>query len=205
MLLFEAGAFVSAAVMMGWISAEALAAHQIALSCAAFTFMFPLGLSMAACMRIGKAVGEGRLAALRSIGFGALAMSCLCMILSALVFSLAGPWLAHGFVDDPAVIALAAKLLVVAAIFQLFDGGQVVGSGALRGLADVKMPAAITFVSYWLLAIPGGYVLGLHTSLGALGVWIGLAAGLAVAAVSLGLRFMILTRDPRGVGGPQSA
>ena len=197
MLLFETGAFMAAALMMGWISATALAAHQIALSCAAFMFMFPLGLSMAVSMRIGKAVGEGRTQALREIGFGTLAMACVIMSTSAVVFALAGPWLAHAFVDDPAVIALAAKLLVVAAIFQLFDGGQVVGSGALRGLADVKVPAAITFVSYWLLALPVAYVFGLHTTLGAVGVWIGLAMGLAVAAVLLGLRFARLTREPR--------
>ena len=89
--------------------------------------------------------------------------------------------------------ALAARLLVVAAIFQLFDGAQVIGSGALRGLSDVRVPAAITFVAYWLLAIPAGYGLGLHTSLGAVGIWAGLAAGLAVAAVLLAWRFLRLT------------
>ena len=194
MLLFEAGAFVSATVMMGWIDAVSLAAHQIALSCSAFTFMVPLGISMAVSMRLGKAVGEGRTTALRSIGFGAGGMACVFMSLSAVFFALGGSWLARGFVDDPAVIALAARLLIVAAVFQLFDGLQVVGSGALRGLADVKIPAAISFVAYWLLAIPGGYALGLHTSLGPVGIWIGLAAGLAVAAALLTVRFVRLTR-----------
>jgi len=201
MLLFESAAFMAAALLMGLLGAAALAAHQIALSCASFTFMFPLGFSMAVSMRIGKAVGEGRTSALRSIGFGAVVMACMFMSLSAAGFALAGSWLAHGFVEDPAVIALATRLLVVAAIFQLFDGAQVVGSGALRGLADVKVPAMITFVSYWLLAIPAACFWGLHTALGAVGIWMGLATGLAVAAVLLALRFMVLTRGLRAGGG----
>lgn len=194
MLFFEVGGFMMAAVMMGWLGATALAAHQIALSCAAFMFMFPLGLSMAVGMRVGKAVGEGRTELLRPIAGGALAMSCAIMSVSAVGFWLGGEWLARGFVNDAEVVTLAARLLVVAAIFQLFDGAQVIGSGALRGLADVRVPAVITFIAYWLLAIPGGYVLGLHTSLGAVGIWTGLATGLAVAAVLLGLRFRLLTR-----------
>lgn len=194
MLFFEVGGFMVAAVMMGWLGATALAAHQIALSCAAFMFMFPLGLSMAVGMRVGKAVGEGRRDLPRPIAGGALAMSCVIMSLSALGFWLGGEWLARGFVNDAEVIALAARLLVVAAIFQLFDGVQVIGSGALRGLSDVRVPAVITFVAYWLLAIPGGYALGLHTSLGAVGIWTGLAAGLAVAAVLLSIRFRLLTK-----------
>lgn len=189
MLFFEVGAFMMAALMMGWLSANALAAHQIALSCAAFMFMFPLGLSMAVGMRVGKAVGEGRTGSLRAIFGGAQAVSGAIMSVSAVVFWLAGPWLARGFVSDPAVVELASRLLVVAAIFQLFDGAQVIGSGALRGLADVRVPAVISFLAYWGLAIPGGYAMGLHTSLGPVGIWSGLAAGLAVAAVLLAWRF----------------
>jgi len=194
MLMFEVGAFIMAALMMGWLGANALAAHQIALSCAGFMFMFPLGLSMAVGMRVGKAVGEGRTDRLRSIVFGALVMSCVVMSVSATGFAFGGTTLAAGFVKDSETIALAAQLLVVAAIFQLFDGAQVIGSGALRGLTDVRVPAAISFVAYWLLAIPGGYALGLHTSLGAVGIWIGLAAGLAIASVLLIARFVRLTK-----------
>lgn len=194
MLFFEVGAFMMAALMMGWISAEALAAHQIALSCAGFMFMFPLGISMAVGMRVGKAVGEGRRELLRPIAGGGVAIAVAIMSVSAAGFAVAGPWLAGGFVKDAGVIALAAHLLVVAAIFQLFDGAQVICSGALRGLADVRVPAVISFIAYWLLAIPGGYALGLHTRLGAVGVWIGLAAGLAIAAVLLARRYLRLTR-----------
>lgn len=194
MLMFEVGAFSAAAVMVGWLGAVPLAAHQIALTCASFTFMFPLGLSMAVSMRLSRAVGENNRAALRPIGFSALGMATSVMGLSALTFAVVRGWLAAGFVEDPEVIALAGRLLLVAAIFQLFDGAQVVGAGALRGLSDVKVPTAITFIAYWLLALPGGYLLGVRGPFGAVGVWVALAAGLAFAAVFLAWRFARLTR-----------
>ena len=201
-LIFEAGAFAAAAVMMGWINATALAAHQIAISCAAFTFMFPLGLSMAVGMRIGRAVGEGRGDKLRVIGIGAQGMSALTMGTFAVVFAVAGPVLAAGFVTEPDVIALAAQLLVVAAIFQLADGGQVVAVGALRGLADVRVPTVLTFVAYWGLALPGAYFFGVKGPGGSLGVWAALAVGLAFAAVALNWRFARLTRIGALHGAP---
>ncbi|HEX2101609.1 MAG TPA: MATE family efflux transporter [Candidatus Synoicihabitans sp.] len=197
-LMFEAGAFTAAAIMMGWLGATELAAHQIAISCAAFTFMFPLGLSMAVSMRIARAVGEGRRDRLRAIGYSAQLMSAAAMTTFALTFALAGGLLARGFVDEPEVIALAARLLVVAAIFQLFDGAQVVGVGALRGLADVKTPTLITAVAYWGVSLPVGYWVGVRAGWGALAIWGALAAGLAVAAILLVLRFGRLTREDRG-------
>ncbi|WP_245844417.1 MATE family efflux transporter [Nibricoccus aquaticus] len=192
-MLFEAGAFGAAALMMGWLGATALAAHQVALSCAAFAFMFPLGLSTAASMRVSNAIGEGRREALRAIGFGALGMSSVFVLVFATAFGFAGEAIARLFSADTAVVALAAKLLLVAAVFQLFDGAQVVAGGALRGLTDVKVPTAITFVAYWMLALPGGYFLGVR-GVGPLGVWGALAAGLAFAAVFLAWRFARLTR-----------
>lgn len=197
-LLFEAGAFSAAMLMMGWLGATALAAHQVALSCASFTFMFPLGLSMAVSIRISRARGEGRPEVLRPIGFGSLAFTGLLMATFALIFALGGGVLARGFTLDPDVVALAAQLLVVAALFQLFDGSQVVTAGALRGLTDVKVPTVITFVAYWLVSLPAGYLLAFHTRLGPLGVWSGLAGGLACAAVMLAWRFRRLTAPVAG-------
>lgn len=194
-LLFESGAFAAAALMMGWLGATALAAHQIALSCASLTFMVPLGLSMAASIRISKALGSGRSDALRAIGFGVLGLSGVIMLVFAVVFMMGGALLARGFTADAAVITLAAQLLVVAALFQMFDGTQVVAAGALRGLTDVKVPTIITFVAYWLVSLPMGYLLAFHTRLGPLGIWIGLASGLASAAVLLAWRFHRLTRS----------
>jgi len=196
-LLFEAGAFVSAALMMGWLGTVALAAHQVAISCASFTFMFPLGLALATSIRVGRAVGEGRREALRAIGFGSLAAGVAVTSASALLFILAGRAIASGFTPEAEVVDLAARLLAVAALFQLFDGGQVIGAGALRGLADVKVPTILTFIAYWLIALPGGYLLAFKSPLGPVGVWAGLAGGLACAAGLLAWRFHRLTAAVR--------
>lgn len=194
-LSFEAGAFGAAAIMMGWLGSTALAAHQIAISCAAFTFMVPLGLAMAVSMRVGRAVGERRLTALRPIGNSAQIMSAVIMGAFALGFVFWGEPLAAAFVQETEVIGLAAKLLIVAAIFQLADGAQVVAASGLRGLTDVKVPTALTALAYWGLALPIGWWLGFRTDRGPVGIWEGLAAGLIFAAIALNYRFGRLTRD----------
>jgi MATE family multidrug resistance protein len=150
--------------------------------------MFPLGLSMATSIRLSKAIGAGRPELLRAIGLGSLGLTGVVMLGFAAIFVLGGGWLARVFSVDPAVIGLATHLLVVAAFFQLFDGTQVVASGALRGLTDVKVPTAITFVAYWLVSLPLAYLLGFPLGLGPVGVWSGLAGGLACAALLLGWR-----------------
>ena len=194
MLLFEAGAFSAASLMMGWLGTVALAAHQVALGFAALTFMCPLGLSIAVSLRISRARGEGRLEALRPIGFGALGAGLVLMLGFATLFATLGGHFTAAVTPDAEVAGLAARLLLVAAVFQLFDGGQVISVGALRGLTDVRVPTVITFIAYWVIALPTGYLLAFHTSLGALGVWAGLALGLGCAAVLLGLRLHRLTR-----------
>ncbi len=194
-LSFEAGAFTGAALMMGWFGSTALAAHQIAITCAAFTFMVPLGLAMAVSMRVGRAVGEGRVEALRAIGNGAQIVSGIIMVSFALLFVVAGKPLADAFVNEAGVVALAAKLLIVAAIFQLADGAQVVAASALRGLTDVKVPTAITALAYWGFALPTAWWFGFRLDWGPIGIWWGLAAGLIFASIALNRRFMRLTRD----------
>jgi MATE family multidrug resistance protein len=195
-LLFEGGAFGAATIMMGWLGAVPLAAHQIAISCAAFTFMFSLGLSMAVGIRMGAAAGAGEHSRLRPIWVGGVGIGVALSAASAALFLVYGRAIAHAFISDPGVISTATLLLVVAAVFQVFDGGQVINGAALRGLTDVKVPAAITFVSYWVIGLPLGYALGVRGRFGPAGIWIGLAAGLAAAAVLLGIRFFRLTRDP---------
>jgi MATE family multidrug resistance protein len=193
-LLFEGGAFAAATVMMGWLGAAALAAHQVAISCAALTFMVPLGLSMAVGIRMGAAVGAGHHAKLRPIWLGALGLGVAQSAVVTVVFVLFGRSIASCFIGDASVISTATLLLVVAGVFQIFDGAQVVNSAALRGLTDVRVPAAMTFVAYWVISLPAGYLLGIRGGFGPAGIWIGLATGLAVAAVLLGARFIRLTR-----------
>lgn len=187
-LMFEAGAFVAAAMMMGWIGTVPLAAHQIALSCASATFMIPLGIGLATSIRIGRAVGEGRLESLRRIGFGSIFTAVAFALVFTLVFALGGPLIVSGFTHEAEVAKLAAQLLIIAAIFQIFDGGQAVASGALRGMADVKIPTVITFITYWLMALPTAYYLGVMRH-DPHGVWIGLAVGLAFTHLLLAWRF----------------
>jgi MATE family multidrug resistance protein len=193
-LLFEGGAFGAATVMMGWLGAVPLAAHQVALTCAAFTFVTSLGLAMALGMRMSAAVGAAEHARLRPIWVSAAVIGAAMNILMAVVFICWGRQIAGCFIPDQRVVASATVLLVIAGIFQIFDGGQVINSSALRGLSDARVPALITFVAYWVLALPVGYLLGMHGGYGAAGIWTGLAIGLAIAATLLGLRFVRLTR-----------
>lgn len=194
MLLFESSAFATSTIMVGWLGAASLAAHQIAITCASLAFMFPLGLSMATGMRVSRAVGAGELARRRPIAFGAMGLGAMLTGAFGLVFFCFGGVIAAWFVRDAAVVALAARLLGVAALFQLFDGGQVIGAASLRGITDVKVPALITFAAYWVVALPLGYFLGVRSGFGAVGIWSGIATGLACAAVFLAARFARLTR-----------
>ncbi|MFT3784370.1 MAG: MATE family efflux transporter [Nibricoccus sp.] len=192
-MTFELGAFMMATWMMGWLGTTALAAHQIALSCAAMTFMVPLGLAMASSMRVSQVLGAGRKELVLPIGLGSYGMAFGFMGLAALVFWVGGAWIARQFVDDAEVVVLAGRLLGIAALFQLFDGGQVIGVALLRGLSDMKIPTLITFVAYWCIMLPTAYVWGVRAG-NPLGVWQALAFGLAGAALLLGWRFQRKSR-----------
>lgn len=193
-LLFEGGAFTAAAIMMGWLGTAPLAAHQIALTIAATTFMFMLGIATAVSIRVGQATGAGDQHRLRAIGFSGLGLCVSGMAAFGLLLFFFSTELARQFVEDPEVVALASQLIVISALFQVFDGAQVVGSGMLRGLSDIKIPTLITFTAYWLIALPGGYLWGVHWQGGAAAIWTFLAIGLACAAVFFAFRFARLTR-----------
>lgn len=191
-LLAEVGSFAAASLMIGTLGVVALAAHQVALTCASVSFMVPLGVAMAITVRMGEASGgadeqEGKLR-LRKILLGGWGYGILFTGVSMTVFILCGRWLAQQIVMDPEVVHLAAGLLVIAGIFQLVDGSQVISSSALRGMGDVVIPAWLGIFSYWCVAVPLSAYLAFSQGSGAYGVWWGLALGLGTAALLLGVR-----------------
>ena len=186
---FEVGAFSFAVVMVGWLGAKQQAAHQIAINLASISFMAVLGISAAGSIRVGNAVGRKDIKETRRAGFTASFLGASIMFFSGLIFIFFRNFLPTLYINDKDVISIASSLLIIAAIFQLSDGFQAVGIGILRGLTDVKIPTAITFIAYWIVGLPVGYLLGFTFNLGVQGVWIGLLSGLTTSAILLTLRF----------------
>lgn len=186
---FEVGAFSIAVIMIGWIGANELAAHQIALNLASITFMIVLGISQASSIRVGYAMGERDVKKIRRAGFTAIALGAGIMVFSGITFIVLNHFLPSLYINDQNVIDIASGLLIIAALFQLSDGIQAVGIGVLRGLTDIKGPTIITFTAYWLISLPVAYLLAFIFNQGVYGVWVGLLIGLSVAAVLLTIRF----------------
>jgi len=193
-LIFETSAFAFAAVMVGWLGSKPLAAHQIAINLASISFMVAIGLSSAGAIRIGHAKGQQNKQLIRKIGQSTLLLAAGFMALCGLFFIIARFHLAALYISDQEVINQAALLLLVAAAFQIADGIQAVGVGLLRGLEDVKRPTLYVMIAYWVLALPLGGLLAFTYNMGALGLWIALALGLATSAGLLSYRFYRLTR-----------
>lgn len=186
---FEVGAFSFAVVMIGWIGANQLAAHQIAINLASISFMGVLGISQAASIRVGNAMGQQNIQNIRRAGFTAVGLGAFIMMFSGIIFIVFHNFLPSLYIDDKEVISIASRLIIIAALFQLSDGTQAVGIGVLRGLTDVKGPTVITFLAYWVISLPIGYFLGFVFNLGVDGVWIGLLIGLTASALMLTFRF----------------
>jgi len=187
-IVAEIGAFGCAGLMMGWIGANALAAHQIAISCAATTFMFPLGLSLALTLRVGHCRGSGNAGAIPAIVAGGYGSATLVMGLFSCLFIGAGGRVAGIFTNDAEAVALAAQMLLVAGVFQIVDGWQVLGIGVLRGFSDVRFIMVAAGSCYFGVCLPLAWALGFCTRWGATGIWIGLASGLSIVAALLGWR-----------------
>ena len=187
-IMLEVGIFAAASALAGRIAPAALAAHQIVLNIISFIFMAPLGFSTAAAVRVGHAIGRGDPLGARTAGWTALALTTALMSASATLLALEPRWLVKLFTSDPEVIQIGIGLLLVAAVFQLFDGVQAVATGALRGLGNTHTPMLVNLVGHWLMGLPVAYVLCFRRGLGAQGLWIGLAFGLVVTgAVLLGV------------------
>lgn len=185
----EVAAFSFSAIMIGWLGSVQLAAHQIAINLASASYMIILGISSAANIRVSNAYGERSVTKIRRAGFSAAGVAVLFMAIAATVFISLRTFLPSLYIDSQEVISLASVLLIVAALFQLSDGLQATYLGILRGLMDVKIPMVFTFLAYWILGIPAGYLLSFTFNLGAVGVWIGLLIGLTSIAIFLMVRF----------------
>lgn len=193
--IFEIGAFSMAAVMVGWIGAEALAAHQIALNLSAITYMIATGISAAGAIRTGNQLGRKDYPTLRRAGMTCFAMAAVMMAFFGAGFIVGNTYLPTWYIQNPDVIQMAGSLLIVAAFFQISDGVQAVGLGVLRGIADVKVPTLVTLFAYWLMAIPLAYLFGIYLDWGAVGIWVALLVGLTLAAVLHLVRFHRLTNQ----------
>jgi multidrug resistance protein, MATE family len=196
--LAESGLFIASALMMGWLGTIPLAAHGIAMTMASATFMVHQGLSNAATIRAGNAIGRRNPDHLARGGSTAIALSLVMSIITIVVFVVVPEPLINVFLDstDPAreqIISIGIVLLAMAALFQLVDGAQAIALGLLRGVQDTKAPFAIAVISYWAIGIPCSYLLGFVFDFGGVGVWSGLVIGLAFAAGLLMARFWGLT------------
>ena len=189
-LAFEVVIFNGAAFLMGLIGASSLAAHAIAIQIASLTFMVPLGIGQAGTVRVGRAFGAGDKEGIRRAGTMALVLALSFMSCTALLMALVPEWLVAPFLDRSkpganAVAELAMLFLFYAAVFQIVDGAQVIGSSILRGLGDTRLPMIFAGIGYWGIGLPLSAALGFLTPLAGRGIWIGLAIGLTVVSVMM--------------------
>ncbi len=189
MYSMEVGVFALAAIIIGWLGSAALAAHQIAINLASISYMVVLGISAAATIRVGNALGKKNISEVKLAGKASIILGLLFMSFTGIIFVIFNKELPQLYINDSHVVALASSLLYIAALFQLSDGVQAVVMGMLKGLTDVKIPMIITFVAYWIIALPTGYVLGFTLKLDIVGIWLGLFLGLTTAAILFLFRF----------------
>lgn len=194
-MLVEVSSFAFGAIMMGWMGDVALAAHQVAMGLAGFTFMIANGVAMAATIRTSFQLGKKDFMSMEKVAFSAIHLVLVYMLFCALIFFMFRFQLPKMFSPDTAVITQAASLLIIAGIFQVFDGLQIVGLGILRGFADVKAPMFIATISYLFIGIPISYILAFTFKIGPVGIWIGFAIGLASAALLLFLRIKMKIKE----------
>jgi MATE family multidrug resistance protein len=190
----EAGAFAVSGIIIGTISAVAQAAHQIALSCASFTFMVSMGLAQAGSIRVSNAFGRKDWPKISTIGRSTLLLALMYGIFCAILFSVFNYQLPLLFNKNPEVLELAALLLLFAAVFQISDATQAIGAGLLRGIKDVNFPTILIAIAYWVVGLPLGYLLAFTFGMKASGIWLGLITGLTLASIFLITRFLKMSK-----------
>jgi MATE family multidrug resistance protein len=195
-LVTEVGMFACIGVLMGTLGKVAMAAHQVAMMIASFTFMVPLGVGMATCIRVGMAIGRGDTKGTREAGVAGIRLGAAFMVGMAIVMWVIPGTLARVLTSEEEVIPLAVILIRIAAAFQIFDGIQVVASGALRGAGMTRFLMITNFVAYWCIALPISWGLGIAGGRGPEGLWWGLTFGLAIAAAIMTTRFLQVSRRP---------
>lgn len=188
-MFFEVGGFSFAAIMVGWIGVNELAAHQIALNLASITFMVGLGISISVTIRVGNFLGKRDSVEIKKAGYSALFIIAVIMSLFGIMFFAFRNYLPTLYINDVEVIKIASSLIIIAAIFQIVDGLQIVGVGILRGLTDMKAPMVISFIAYWVIGLPVAYLLGFIFDFGVEGIWVSFVVGLTLAAIFFILRF----------------
>jgi multidrug resistance protein, MATE family len=210
-ILLEIGAFGAAAVLAGRLNPIALASHQIALNCAAVSFMVPLGVSSAAAVAVGQAIGRGEPAVARRSGFIAIGLACAFMASAALAFLFAPGPILRIYTSNAGILSIGTGLLAIAALFQLFDGIQTVATGALRGLGNTRIAMLVNLGGYWVFGLPIGYVLCFRWRFGIYGLWWGLTLALIAIALILlyswqrqSLRTLPFTYGPSQQIAPES-
>lgn len=189
LMFFEVAAFSAGQIMSGWLGEDSLASFQVAINLASITFMMVSGLAAAGTIMIGYAFGKKDKEGLRIAGNTVYLLAICSQLIFAVFFLVFHYQLPRIYTSDGAVISSAASLLLLAALFQMSDGLQVVGSGILRGMQDVKVPSLLAFTSYWVIMVPFGYLLAFHFNMGVNGIWVGFVVGLSVAALLMYLRF----------------
>ncbi|GEC70800.1 MATE family efflux transporter [Flavobacterium flevense] len=193
--IFEIGAFAVAALMAGKIGAMEQAAHQTAITFVAMTYMMASGIASAATIKVGNSFGSQNYFRIQKFAKVSYHLVIVFMLIFAVIFTVFNQYLPYIITSDPAVIPLAAQLLIIAGVFQLFDGAQVVGLGTLRGMGDVKTPTFITFFAYWVIGLPVAYFLGIQLNIGVKGIWYGLTLGLLTSSVLLYFRSQYIIQN----------
>jgi len=197
--VFEISSFAGASLIAGKLGALQQASHNVAITLASMAYMAASGIAGAATIKVGNAFGQKNYFRIGKFANSSYHLVIILMSITAIIFAIFNHYLPYLITKDQEVIVLSAQLLIIAGVFQLFDGTQVVGLGVLRGIGDVNIPTFLTFFSYWIVGIPSAYFMGIYLDLGLKGVWYGLTLGLLTSSVLLNIRYRYVINKYRAL------